>query len=129
MLRRSLMASVCVGSLLTILMNQGDFLFAGVWNVTFYWKIAVIMPFCLASYGALVNNVKETQHCLKRFVIRTTAARDASPRLFAERCAKFSVFDTPQLASHSRANQQLRALDCWNALHTLGRLLFTSTVT
>ncbi len=58
MLRRSLKASLLVGSILTVL-NQGDVLFSGGWSTAFYWKIPLTycVPFMVASYGALVNNM------------------------------------------------------------------------
>ena len=57
MLRRSLVAAVVVGSILTLL-NQGDFLFAGDWQSAMYWKVPLTycVPFCVATYGALSNS-------------------------------------------------------------------------
>ena len=57
MLRRSVMASLVVGALLTAI-NQGTVLFAGSWDNALYWKIPLTfcVPFCVATYGALVNS-------------------------------------------------------------------------
>ena len=57
MLRRSLMASLVVGTILTLL-NQGDLLFAGSWDGALYWKIPLTygVPFCVATWGALTNS-------------------------------------------------------------------------
>jgi len=56
LLRRSLMASLVVGTALTLL-NQGDTLLSGHWNQALYWKIPLTycVPFLVASYGALTN--------------------------------------------------------------------------
>ena len=56
MIRKSLVASVVVGTLLTLL-NQGDFLISGNWNAALYWKIPLTycVPFLVATYGALSN--------------------------------------------------------------------------
>lgn len=57
MLRRSMMASLVVGALLTAI-NQGTLIFAGSWDDALYWKIPLTfcVPFCVATYGALVNS-------------------------------------------------------------------------
>ena len=57
MIRRSLVASVVVGTLLTAI-NQGTILFAGSWDAALYWKIPLTycVPFCVATYGALSNS-------------------------------------------------------------------------
>ena len=57
MLKRSAIASVVVGTILTLL-NQGDLLFSAQWNDSFYWKIPLTycVPFIVATYGALTNN-------------------------------------------------------------------------
>ena len=57
MVRRSLAASLLVGSLLTAI-NQGTILFGGVWAADLYWKIPLTfcVPFCVATYGALINS-------------------------------------------------------------------------
>ena len=56
MLKKSLMASAVVGTLLTLL-NQGDFLISGNWDSALYWKIPLTycVPFLVATYGALSN--------------------------------------------------------------------------
>ena len=57
MLKRSAVASIVVGTILTAL-NQGDLLLSGQWSSAFYWKIPLTycVPFIVASYGALTNN-------------------------------------------------------------------------
>ncbi len=57
MLRRSLAASLVVGSLLTAI-NQGTIIFGGSWDGDLYWKIPLTfcVPFCVATYGALSNS-------------------------------------------------------------------------
>jgi hypothetical protein len=57
MLRRSLIAAVVVGTILTML-NQGDALVSSQWGNGLYWKIPLTycVPFCVATYGALTNN-------------------------------------------------------------------------
>ena len=57
MIRRSLIASLVVGSLLTAI-NQGTIMFAGSWDAALYWKIPLTfcVPFCVATYGALANS-------------------------------------------------------------------------
>jgi len=57
LLRRSLIASVVVGTVLTLL-NQGDTLLSGHWSNALYWKIPLTycVPFIVATYGALSNN-------------------------------------------------------------------------
>lgn len=59
MLRRSMMASLVVGTVLTIL-NQGDLLLSGQWNSALLWKIPLTfcVPFLVATYGALTNSRK-----------------------------------------------------------------------
>ena len=56
MLRRSLIVSIVVGTVLTLL-NQGDLLIAGDWTEPLYWKIPLTycVPFMVATYGALSN--------------------------------------------------------------------------
>ncbi len=56
LLRRSLTASLVVGTALTLL-NHGDTLLAGGWNSALYWKIPLTycVPFLVATYGALSN--------------------------------------------------------------------------
>jgi hypothetical protein len=52
--KRSLKASLVVGTLLTLL-NQGDFLLAGEWPPSLWWKVPLtyVVPFVVATYGAL----------------------------------------------------------------------------
>ena len=59
MLKRSLMACLVVGTILTAL-NQGDIILSGQWNNSLYWKIPLTysVPFMVATYGALINNRK-----------------------------------------------------------------------
>ncbi len=60
MLKRSAIASVVVGTILTAL-NQGDLLVSGQWNSALYWKIPLTycVPFLVASYGALTNSQRK----------------------------------------------------------------------
>ncbi len=57
MLRRSLIVTAVVGTILTLL-NQGDVLFSGSWNSALFWKVPLTycVPFCVATYGALSNS-------------------------------------------------------------------------
>ena len=57
MVRRSLMASLLVGTLLTAI-NQSTVIFGGSWDNDLYWKIPLTfcVPFCVATYGALTNS-------------------------------------------------------------------------
>lgn len=57
MLRRSLIASVVVGTALTAL-NQGDAIIAGQIAAALAWKIPLTycVPFLVATYGALANS-------------------------------------------------------------------------
>jgi hypothetical protein len=59
MLKRSLIASLVVGTVLTAL-NQGDTLLSGQWSNALYWKIPLTycVPFVVATYGALTNSRK-----------------------------------------------------------------------
>jgi len=59
MLKRSTIAALVVGSILTAL-NQGDFLLSAQWNNALYWKIPLTycVPLIVASYGALSNSRK-----------------------------------------------------------------------
>lgn len=59
LLRRSLMVSLVVGTILTLL-NQGDTLLAARWNNALYWQIPLTycVPFLVATYGALTNTRK-----------------------------------------------------------------------
>lgn len=56
MLKRSALAALVVGTILTLL-NQGDGLMFGRWDNALYWKIPLTycVPFLVATYGALVN--------------------------------------------------------------------------
>lgn len=57
MLRRSLIASVVVGTVLTAL-NQGDAIVSGQLTAALAWKIPLTycVPFLVATYGALSNS-------------------------------------------------------------------------
>ncbi len=57
MLKRSFIAALVVGTILTLL-NQGDVLVSGSWNNALYWKIPLTycVPFLVATYGALSNS-------------------------------------------------------------------------
>ena len=57
MLKRSLVASVVVGTILTAL-NQGDAIVSGQLAGALFWKIPLTycVPFLVATYGALANN-------------------------------------------------------------------------
>ena len=59
MVKRSCVAAVAVGTVLTLL-NQGDILIAGNWNDALYWKIPLTycVPFLVATYGALTSSRK-----------------------------------------------------------------------
>ena len=54
MLRRSIIAAIVVGTILTVL-NQGDIIFSGNWNGDLYWKVPLTycVPFFVSTYGAL----------------------------------------------------------------------------
>ncbi len=56
MLKRSLIASGVVGTIL-ILLNQGDFIFAGQFYKGLIWKVPLtyVVPFCVATWGAVTN--------------------------------------------------------------------------
>jgi hypothetical protein len=57
MLRRSLLTSLFVGSILTAI-NQGNVLLEGQFPCSLYWKIPLTyaVPFCVATWGALINS-------------------------------------------------------------------------
>ncbi len=57
MLKRSLVAAVVVGTVLTGL-NQGDLLLTGQWSGALLWKVPLTycVPFVVATYGALTNS-------------------------------------------------------------------------
>ena len=54
MLRRSLLASIVVGTFLVAL-NQGDLLASGQWSGALYWKVPLtyLVPFLVTSWSAL----------------------------------------------------------------------------
>ena len=56
MLKRSVIAALVVGSILTAL-NHGDVLFVGDWSSALYWKIPLtyLTPCLVATWGALAN--------------------------------------------------------------------------
>ena len=56
MLKRSAIAGLVVGTILTLL-NQGDRLLLGNWHETHLYQIPLTycVPFLVATYGALVN--------------------------------------------------------------------------
>jgi hypothetical protein len=56
MLRRSLLAALVVGTIVTAI-NQGDTLVSGPRPPTLAWKIPLsyIVPFFVAAWGALMN--------------------------------------------------------------------------
>lgn len=55
-LRRSTLAAVVVGTLLTAL-NHGDVILRGAWSPALWWKVPLtyLVPFLVATYGALGN--------------------------------------------------------------------------
>ena len=57
MLRRSAIAALVVGTILTTL-NQGDLLLGGQFPPALYWKVPLTycVPFLVATYGALTNS-------------------------------------------------------------------------
>jgi hypothetical protein len=57
MVRRSLITAVVVGTLL-VAINQGTVIIGGEFPPSLYWKIPLTyaVPFCVASWGALVNS-------------------------------------------------------------------------
>jgi hypothetical protein len=57
MVRRSLITALVVGTLL-VAINQGTVLLEGDFPSSLYWKIPLtyVVPFCVASWGALVNS-------------------------------------------------------------------------
>ena len=57
MLRRSLIAALFVGTVLTIL-NQSGVLLSSQWHNDLYWRIPLTycVPFCVATYGAMINS-------------------------------------------------------------------------
>ena len=57
MLRRSVTLALVVGTILALL-NHGDTILAGNWKSALYWKLPLtyFLPFCVATYGALINS-------------------------------------------------------------------------
>jgi hypothetical protein len=57
MLKRSFWAASLVGTIL-ILLNQGDFIFAGDFYKGLVWKMPLtyLVPFCVATWGAVTNS-------------------------------------------------------------------------
>ncbi|MDA1349714.1 MAG: nitrate/nitrite transporter NrtS [Chloroflexi bacterium] len=57
MLRRSIWASVVVGTILTAI-NQGTFILGGDFSPSLVWKVPLqyLVPFVVASWGALSNS-------------------------------------------------------------------------
>jgi len=57
MLRRSLLTALVVGTLLVVI-NQGNVLLDGRFSAALWWKIPLTyaVPFCVATWGALVNS-------------------------------------------------------------------------
>jgi hypothetical protein len=57
LLRRSLLTSLVVGSVLTAI-NQGNLLLDGSFPANLYWKVPLTysVPFCVATWGALINS-------------------------------------------------------------------------
>jgi len=57
MLRRSLVTALVVGTILTAI-NQGTVLANGEFPAELYWKIPLTycVPFCVATWGALINS-------------------------------------------------------------------------
>src|SRR6266540_2876534 len=57
LLRRSLLTGLVVGTILTAI-NQGNLLLHGAFPAVLYWKIPLTysVPFCVATFGALVNS-------------------------------------------------------------------------
>jgi hypothetical protein len=57
MLRRSLLTSLVVGTIL-VAINQGNVLLGGDFPGSLAWKIPLtyMVPFCVATWGALINS-------------------------------------------------------------------------
>lgn len=62
MLRRSLLTAAVVGTVL-VGINQGTVILGGDFPPSLYWKIPLTfaVPFCVASWGALVNSRRRGQ--------------------------------------------------------------------
>ena len=60
MLKRSALTALVVGTIL-VAINQGTFLVAGEFPAALAWKIPLtyLVPFCVASWGALSNSRSE----------------------------------------------------------------------
>tara|TARA_Y100000815_G_scaffold47633_1_gene38973 strand:+ start:189 stop:398 length:210 start_codon:yes stop_codon:yes gene_type:complete len=56
LLKRSAIASLVVGTVLTLL-NQGDFIFSGHFYGAMFWKVpfTFAVPFVVATWGAVMN--------------------------------------------------------------------------
>ena len=56
MLKRSLLTALVVGTVL-VAINQGGLLVSGAWPASLLWQIPLtyVVPFCVASWGALGN--------------------------------------------------------------------------
>jgi len=57
LLKRSLVASMVVGSIL-LMLNQGDFILSGEFHATLLWKVPLtyLVPFSVATWGAVTNS-------------------------------------------------------------------------
>ncbi len=57
MVRRSFLTAVVVGTVL-VAINQGNVLFGGAFPAALWWKIPLTyaVPFCVATWGALINS-------------------------------------------------------------------------
>lgn len=57
LLRRSLLTALCVGTVLTVI-NQGAVFVEGRLSASLFWQIPLTycVPFCVATWGALINN-------------------------------------------------------------------------
>jgi hypothetical protein len=57
MLRRSLLTALVVGTILTAI-NQGNLILQGAFSSDMMWKIPLTycVPFCVATWGALINS-------------------------------------------------------------------------
>ncbi|MCI0440460.1 MAG: nitrate/nitrite transporter NrtS [Chloroflexi bacterium] len=56
LIRRSLAASLVIGTIITLL-NQGDLILTGQLSAALVWKIPLsyVVPFAVATWGALSN--------------------------------------------------------------------------
>jgi hypothetical protein len=57
MLKRSLVTALVVGTILTAI-NQGTVIADGEFPAALYWKVPLTycVPFCVATWGALINS-------------------------------------------------------------------------